>query len=337
MRPVITPEESARLDAAATLPVDVLMERAGYAVARWAATLGVGYGSRIVVLAGRGNNGGDGYVAARHLRRRGAEVVVRALGAPKRPAARRAAALAEAAGVRIEPLGVPDGEWELLVDAAFGVGFRGGLPPELVPWTELGGPVLAVDVPSGLDAATGEVVDAAFSAELTVTFHALKTGHLLGEGPDRSGRVEVVDIGLDGERPEFLLCEEADAPRPTRPRTAHKWSAGSVLVVGGSPGMVGAPVLVADAALRAGAGAVAIACPEGLQPIYETMRPGLLTVAVAPGDRFGADAGSVLGRASRYDVLVVGPGLGTVAREFVVRLLSGWPGPVVVDADALNA
>jgi len=339
MQPVITPEESARLDAESSVPVDVLMDRAGYGVARAAAEMGIGYGSRVVVLTGRGNNGGDGFVAARYLVRRGAQVEVRSLGFPRGDfsPARRAATAAVRAGVAVESLGSPDRSWDLLVDAVFGTGFHGTLPENLHPWTELALPVLAVDVPSGLDGATGRVDGPAFTATRTVTFHAPKTGHLLGEGPDRCGRLTVVDIGLAGERPELLQCEADDAPLPHRSRTAHKWSAGSVLVVGGAPGTTGAPVLAADAALRAGAGAVALACPEGLQPIYETMRPGLLTVAAAPGERFGGDADAVLRRAERFDVLALGPGLGPVPETFVSSLLARWPGPVVLDADGLNA
>ncbi len=339
MKPVITPEEAARLDAESVVPVDILMDRAGFGVARAAAEMGIGYGSNVVVLAGRGNNGGDGYVAARYLARRGAQVTVRSVGFPKGDfsPARRAATAAVRSGVVVEPLGRPDRHWDLVIDAVFGTGFHGVLPEALHPWTELPVPVLAVDVPSGLDAATGEVAGPVFTAARTVTFHALKTGQLLGEGPDRCGRIDVVDIGLAGERPEFLVAEEVDAPRPVRPRTAHKWSAGSVLVVGGAPGTTGAAVLAADGALHAGAGAVGIACAEDLQPLYAAMRPGLLTVAAGEGSRFGGDASGILAHVDRYDSLVVGPGLGPVPETFVVELLRRWSGPVVLDADGINA
>ncbi len=350
MKPVITPAESARLDAAAEEPVEVLMERAGLAVAIAAARMGAGYGTRIAVLAGPGNNGGDGYVAARHLARRGASVTVHALGYPRGDGgpARKAAVAAVAGGVRVVPLDRPAAA-DLVVDALFGAGFRGELPPAAAAWARAGRRVLAVDVPSGLDAATGEVRGAAFNAERTVTFHALKVGHLVGEGPDRSGAVEIVDIGLPpypdpphlagpGAGPELLLCEQADAPLPARARTAHKWSAGSVLVAGGSPGLTGAPLLAARAALAFGAGAVAVACPGALAGYYEVMAPGLMTVAVGDARRFEpADAADLLDQAARYDVLVLGPGLGKDMDKFVAGVVEGRSGRLVVDADGLNA
>ncbi len=350
MKPVITPAESARLDANSPVPVATLMERAGVAVAVAAAGMGAGYGRRVAVLAGPGNNGGDGYVAARHLARRGAAVAVHALGYPRGDGgpARAAALAAVDEGVRVLPLDRPQPA-DLVIDALFGAGFRGELPAGAAAWARAGGRVLAVDVPSGLDAATGEVRGAAFTAERTVTFHALKVGHLLGEGPDRSGEITVADIGLPpypdpphlagpGAGPELLLCEQEDAPLPARARTDHKWSAGAVLVVGGSPGLTGAPLLAARAALHFGAGSVAIACPGALAPLYEAMAPGLMTAAVGAGHRFDpSDLADLLERARRYDVLALGPGLGPDMDKFVAGLVEGWEGKLVVDADGLNA
>jgi NAD(P)H-hydrate epimerase len=339
MQLVITPEESGRLDAAASDPVDTLMERAGLGVALAAVRMGVGYGSRVVVLAGGGNNGGDGYVAARYLAGRGASVVVHALGEPKDPAgaAGKAAARARAAGVRIVPIGAPE-PTDLVIDALFGVGFRGTLPDVVVPWTAAAAPVLAVDVPSGLDAATGAASGPVFTASATVTFHALKPGHVLGEGPDRCGTLSIVDIGLDGGEATLRVCEAVDAPRPKRPRTAHKWSAGAVAVVGGAPGITGAPMLAARSALQMGAGSVAVICPAALQPTYAAQTIEVMTRGIGKGPRFSADAApGVLETASRFDVMVLGPGLGPGMQGFVEALLAGWGGPVVLDADGLNA
>lgn len=339
MKPVITPAESARLDEAATEPVEILMDRAGLAVALAAVEMCVGYGSRVAVLAGPGNNGGDGYVAAGYLAQRGAAVMVHALGFPKGDysASRKAAAAAVDRGVRVQELGDPEPA-DLVIDALFGSGFRGELPTEARAWATTDTPVLAVDVPSGLDGETGVASPGTFTADCTVTFHALKVGHLVGDGPDRSGRVTVADIGLHGEEPTFLLCEEEDAERPARSRTAHKWSAGSVLVVGGSPGLTGAPVLAARAALAAGAGAVAIACPGGLSAVYESVAPELMTVAVGSADRFAsADADELLERADRFDVMALGPGLGRDQEQFVEAVLARWDRRLLVDADGLNA
>ena len=161
---------------------------------------------------------------------------------------------------------------------------------------------------------------------------------MLGEGPERSGELFILDIGLGEPRPELLLCEEIDAPQPVRTRRAHKWSVGSVAVIGGSPGLTGAAMLTARSALNAGAGAVAIACPGALQPIYATMDPGVMNIGIGDGDRFeSADALTILEATVRYDVLAIGPGLGPVDSRFVETLLDGWNGPVVLDADGLNA
>jgi len=339
VKPVITPEETARLDAAAVEAAEVLMERAGLGVALAAVDMGVGYGSHVVILAGKGNNGGDGYVAARYLARRGVDVTVQALGASQDETspAGHAAARAAAAGVRINALADPVPA-DLVIDALFGVGFHGTLPDVIAPWTGTPHPVLAVDVPSGLDAASGAVAGPAFTAHRTVTFHSLKPGHLLGEGPERCGSISIVDIGLSGGNAELLLCEEVDAPRPPRLRTSHKWSAGSVAVVGGSPGLTGAAMLAATAALHGGAGSVAVVCPGALQSIYAGMSAGVMTRGVGDADRFRqGDVPATLEEASRFDVMVLGPGLGRGHEAFVDGLLTAWDKPLLIDADGINA
>ncbi|HKX74294.1 MAG TPA: NAD(P)H-hydrate dehydratase [Acidimicrobiia bacterium] len=323
MQPVISPQEAARLDDSASEPVATLMDRAGRAVARAALQMGAGYGTRVAVLAGPGNNGGDGYVAARYLARRGVDVAVRALDEPRTDVSRAAQRAALTAGLRTAPL-TDLIEADLVIDALFGGGFRRGLPDEVKSWLDSPAPVVAVDVPSGLDAGTGRVEDEAFSAQRTVTFHARKTGHVLGQGPDLCGDVEVADIGLQGGDPTYWLAEEADAPLPVRPRTAHKWSAGSVLVAGGAPGMVGAALLAGRAALHLGAGAVGVAVPAEASATAQAAAPELLHYSL---DQLP----------ERFQVLVVGPGLGPGREETVRTLLNTWRGPVVVDADALTA
>ncbi len=316
------------------------MERAGLGVALAAVRLGAGYGTRVVVLAGPGNNGGDGYVAARHLRRRGVAVEVRSLGRAKDEGpAGRAAAAAAGAGVPIRPLGEPE-PCDLIVDALFGAGFRGALEGPAAAWVEHPAPVVSVDLPSGMSGTDGTVEGAAFTAARTVTFHALKAGHLLGEGPDRCGVIEVVDIGLVGGDPVLRLCEDEDAMLPGRARTAHKWSAGAVLVVGGSAGLLGAPVLAARAALRFGAGYVRLAVPGALRDAAASVDPSLTTVAVGAGDTLSAeDTRAVLEGAERFDVLALGPGLGTGdgPSGLVGALLERWDRPLVLDADGITA
>lgn len=340
MKPVITPEEAARLDRVGPDPVEILMERAGWAVEIAAARMGAGYGSRVAVLVGPGNNGGDGYVAAGLLRRRGAAVVVHRLRAAKTQAAGWALRRAVNAGVEIKEMSAPSPGIDLVVDAVFGGGYRGQCPPALAAWMEYPAPVLAVDFPSGLDPATGRVGSGAFSAERTVTFQALKTGHLLGEGPDRCGEIKVADIGLSGLRPAMLLAEESDCPRPERHRTAHKWTAGSVIVAGGSRGMTGAALLAAGSALHAGAGAVELMVPGGCQSLVAAAAPELLTSGFGDGQHFQASqVEDCLERAARFDVMVIGPGLGRAGetREWGRRVIEQWEGPLVVDADALWA
>ena len=323
MRPVITPSEAGRLDQSSTLPIDVLMERAGRAVALTAAGMGARYGTKVTVLAGPGNNGGDGYVAARLLRERGAGVEVLALADPGTEPARNARTKAQAAGVPIFSLRSPY-RTDLVIDALFGGGSRSGLPDAVNDWIDSSPAVLAVDVPTGLDPASGAVPEKAFRATRTVTFHALKVGHVIGSGPDLCGDLTVADIGLQGGDPELLVTEEVDAPRPVRSRTAHKWSAGSVLIVGGGPGMTGAAVLAGKAALGFGAGAVGLAVPEEAADVAAAAAPELLHYSIDD-------------LPMRYDVLVIGPGLGTERADLAAKILSTWQGPMVIDADALAA
>jgi hydroxyethylthiazole kinase-like uncharacterized protein yjeF len=339
MRLVITPEESARLDAGAAEPTSVLMERAGLAVALAAVRMGARYGRRVLALAGPGNNGGDAFVAARYLKRRGVDVEVRSLGYPKGEdsPARMAAAAAIAVGVPVAPLGEPE-PCDLVIDGLFGAGFRGELSGFAAAWAGDLTPVLAVDLPSGLHGDDGTVVGTAFTASRTVTFHALKVGHLFGEGPDRCGVVEVADIGLRGGQGELWLCEDEDAPVPPRSRTDHKWSAGAVLVVGGSPGISGAAALAARSALSFGAGYVRVACPAGLATGLAGVDLSLTTVGIGTGERFAAsDAAAVLEAGARFDVMALGPGLGDGQGEFVSALLAGWDRPLVLDADGIGA
>ena len=326
----------------ATTDPRTLLDRAGLAVALQAVALGAGYGRRMAVLAGPGNNGGDGYVAARHLAGRGVAVDVYPLAEPRTDPAIWARDLAVREGVRIH-------DWsqtrpaDLVIDALFGAGFR-GRPPDLSAWTQprsgagAGIPWLAVDVPSGLDATTGEAAPGTPSAQVTVTFHGYRVGHLIGSGPDRCGEVVVAGIGLPDVEPEMWLCEERDAPLPVRSRTAHKWSAGSVLVVGGSGGLDGAATLTARSALRAGAGAVMIACPPTVEE--KVRAPEIMTRAIGSGSSLSpTDLPEVLALVERFDVVIIGPGLGssTDLGGFVTGLLQGWRGPLVADADALNA
>jgi NAD(P)H-hydrate epimerase len=219
--PILTAAEMAAVDADAKEPVEVLIERAGHAVARRVlAMLGGSYGRRVVVVAGKGNNGADGRSAARRLARRGVHVVViAAAAAPERlPRA------------------------DLVIDAAYGTGFRGDYrAPD--PGAAL---VLAVDIPSGVNGDTGVACDGAVRADATVTFAALKPGLLLNDGPDLAGEIELVDIGLAGDETaaRWVTARLLELV-PRKQAQDTKFSSGSVLVVGGSRGMSGAVALAA--------------------------------------------------------------------------------------------
>lgn len=312
---VITPERMRAIDEAAPETVDVLVDRAGSAVARTALRMmGGGYGRRVVVLAGPGNNGADGRVAATRLRERGVAVTVHdALAMP--PVLRHA---------------------DLVVDAAFGSGFRGEWRP---PRIDGDAAVLAVDVPTGLDSRTGEADRRTWRADATVTFAAPRPGHLLGRGPELCGDLAVADIGLDTTPPpdqhpseQMFVVEEHDVAAwlPQRARGDHKWSS-AVRVVAGSPGMTGAAHLVAAAAQRAGAGMVALSSPgiEASAPVEVVDR------RLPPFDW----AGPVLDDLYRFHALVIGPGLGR--QEYtvpsVVQTVTDALVPVVVDGDGLFA
>jgi ADP-dependent NAD(P)H-hydrate dehydratase / NAD(P)H-hydrate epimerase len=322
MKPILTAEEYRRVDQAFTGDMDQAMDRAGFAVALAAARLGAGYGKRVVVLAGPGNNGGDGYVAARYLKGRGTAVEVHALTDPRSPEATRAAVLARERGVPIRGLAAVSGA-DLVIDALFGGGARGGLPREVMAWMSTPAPVLAVDYPTGLDPSSGDVEDRAFRAVETVTFGTLKTGHVRGQGPDHCGVVTVADIGIEGGEASMWLAEEEDAPRPPRPRRAHKWSAGSVLVAGGSTGMVGASVLAARSALHFGAGSVAVSSPRA--DLVTAAAPEVLTMSFEEAEE----------RLDRFDVVIVGPGLDESDRDAVFPIL-GKASRVLLDAGGLD-
>ncbi len=321
MLPVLTTAESGRLDRDAADRIDQLMEFAGWAVAGAAIGLGARYGSRVSVLAGPGNNGGDGWVAAVRLAGRGCLVTVHPLAEPKTDVATRARRRALDAGVCVAGLS-EDTSPDFVIDALFGSGISRELPGEVQPWLDLDVPVIAAHVPSGLDPDTGATTGRAFHADATVAFHALSPGHLLGDGPDLCGRVLVADIGLEGGHPVMEVVTDSDAVLPTRSRTAHKWAAGSVLVVGGSPGMIGAAVMAAKSALRFGAGAVGLAVPDALSDVAAVLAPEVLSYRQddLPG---------------RFDVVVAGPGMSeySSALERVLR----HEGPVVLDADALGS
>ncbi len=307
---------------------------------------------RVVVVVGKGNNGGDGLVVARLLRESGREVDVLLLSDAEElrgdahanlerlpePAARpfEEAALRGAAGV---------------VDAILGTGFEGeprdAARAAIAAINAAAGPALvfACDVPSGVDASTGEVAGSAVHAQVTVTFHAAKPGLWISPGKTHAGETVVIDIGIpDGApvRPSAGLIEAAvlDAV-PHRAHDSTKFAAGSVLVCGGSTGLTGAPSMAAESAMRAGAGYVTTLVPASLNLVFEVRLLEAMSVPLPDKDGGLTPAAfdPVMERAGRADALVLGPGLGRAPRtvKLARRLARRIAIPLLLDADGLNA
>lgn len=360
---LVTAEEMRAVDRAAIagcgIPGLVLMDRAGAAVARAALALR-GPGGRVVAFCGGGNNGGDGYAAARALVEAGVDARAVAVTDPAalRGDARAAFEAARAAGV---PVGSGDelralraGPGDVLLDALFGTGLArpaAGLHAvaiaRLAELRAQGARVLAVDVPSGLSADTGRPLGPAVHADRTVTFAFLKRGLVLHPGPEHAGEVEVADIGIPAQAAaavpvgcELLAEDEARALVPARSPEAHKGDAGRVLVVAGSPGKSGAAHLALSGALRGGAGLVTLAARPEVLPFALAGRPEAMSVAVPGAGPLGAsDVEPLAAAAEGVDAVVVGPGIprGPETAAALRAFLARAGKPAVLDADALNA
>jgi len=297
LEPLYTAEEMRAAEAGHD--VDAMMQRAGAAVAEELMRR-FPDARRIALHAGGGANGGDGRIAAEILRAQGRELV------DERP--------------------------EVVIDALLGTGMKGAPREETARLIEeidaAGVPVLAVDIPSGVNASTGEVAGVAVNADVTVTMHGPKVGLAVAPGRFLAGEVAVADIGLEPAETEHrLVAREILAEVPRRSPRDNKYTAGHVLVVGGSRGLTGAPALAARAALRADVGYVTIAAPAESLPVLETL---VLEAVKRPLD-------DVFEAAAKAKALAVGPGLGREeeARALVRRLLAEVELPAVVDADAL--
>ncbi len=338
------------------IPSLLLMENAGRAVAQRALSLLEAGRGPVVVLCGKGNNGGDGFVAARHLWNRGLPVRCFLAGAREevRGDARVMLDLLGPLGLPVEPFGedtaLPGAA--LVVDALLGTGFRGtplgAIGAAIRAANASGAPVLAVDVPSGLDADTGRPAEPCVRAAETVTFGLPKLGLIQYPGRELAGRLTVAEISLPRPLLESLAppVEWTGPGRaaplwPARSRGAHKGDAGRLFVLAGSPGMTGAAVLACEASLRAGAGLVTLGIAASLNPILEVKLTEAMTLPLPEtgGGHPGlAAADTVLEWAARSDAVAVGPGLGRgpETAELLRTLVAGCRAPLVVDADGLN-
>ena len=311
-------------DAAAALPAHTLMQRAGLAVARLALAIAP-HARTIWIACGPGNNGGDGLEAAMHLHQWGKGVAVTWLGdAAKAPADARASwQRARDAGVPFAD--APPAQWDLGIDALLGIGAARAPEGRMAEWAQRlnagGAPVLAVDIPSGMNADTGN--GAFVRADHTVTLLALKPGLFTGGGRDAAGQVwfDAIGVGAPSAAPTaFLSPAPESAPRP---HASHKGSYGDVAVIGGAPGMTGAALLAGTAALHAGAGRVFVGLLDGGSLPVDPSQPDLMLRAWDTLDL-------------SHMAVACGCGGGDAVRAVLPKVLSA-AGALVLDADALNA
>lgn len=364
--PVYTSAQMRRTDAAAIkgvgIPGVVLMERAGMAVAEHLLEHFCEHHC-FLVLAGKGNNGGDGFVAARHLWESGAEVRVFAAAAAKEYKGDSLVNLRILGKLGVEVFHAPSAAVLkralstdcIIVDAIFGTGFSGeprGKAAEMIKTAALavrmnGTPVVAVDIASGVNASTGEAGRTSLPANTTVTFHSPKVGHFVSPGSFLSGDIILADIGipqeLSADADHFLADgDEVALLVPPKMDYDNKFSVGRVLVAGGSTGLTGAACLASQAALRAGAGVVTAAVPASLNPVFEQKLLEVMTLPLADtgsGNLSEKALDRLLAAADGFGCVALGPGLGrdhetaALVRKFLARSAA----PVVLDADGLNA
>lgn len=367
---LVTAKEMKALDVQAqndyAMPGILLMDNAAQAVAEAVhEALTALEGERVVIFCGGGNNGGDGLGAARWLQSYGvsvrAFVVGAALDAVQGDAAVELAMFTKAGG-RVEALSTED-DWvlaelaaskaDVLVDALLGTGFHGELEGDVLRACELLNKsekyILAVDIPTGVNADNGAVCEQAVRADHTVTMGLVKTGLLLYPGREYCGDIELADISMpvklveEYQSDKYRLTDEIVRELlPLRKANAHKGDAGRVVICAGSPGYTGAAALASDAAVKAGAGLVSLYTPLSSRDVLaikltEVMVHGLLERM--PGILGGGAASDVASSAEAADVLAIGPGLGTSesTQEAVRTILQKITTPVVIDADALTA
>lgn len=326
-----------------------LMERAGAGLARLIAD--VASDGVVAIVCGGGNNGGDGYVAARLLRQAGRDVRVLTTTDPARLRGDAAANRDRLPGDPPRPFAAEAlDDAAVIVDAVLGTGFTGApradVAAAIAAMNAAAAPVVAVDVPSGVDASTGAIEGEAVEAVATATFAAAKAGLWIQPGKARAGQVVVVDIGIPPGAPVRptmgLIGDGAMDAYPSRGAESTKFESGHVLVAGGSRGLTGAVCLAATAAMRAGAGYVTACVPASLNDIFEIKLTEAMTAPLpeAGGAHVEPGADGVLDRArQRGGALVLGPGLGRSAGAlaFARRVAREAEVPLVLDADGLNA
>jgi hydroxyethylthiazole kinase-like uncharacterized protein yjeF len=335
--PVYLTADMRAIESAAAPNPPPLMERAGLAAAEVARDVSGGTGKPVLVFAGPGNNGGDAFVLARHLKQWFFNVTVLFAGDEKKLAADARAALGawRTAGGTITQSLPASQQWGLVVDGIFGIGLERDVTGRYAEWIDfvnrLGAPVLALDVPSGLHSDTGRVMGSAIRATHTVTFIAFKPGLLTLDGPDHCGEIHLRDLGLDTQqlrpaRGHLIGREVLAGVLGPRMQNSHKGDYGSVGIIGGDHGMVGAALLAARAALKSGTGRVYVGLLARDAPLLDAEQPELML----------RNADELL-KLANLTCLAVGPGLGqTPDAAFYLEWALESPLPLVLDADGLN-
>ncbi|MFH1976174.1 MAG: NAD(P)H-hydrate dehydratase [Pseudomonadota bacterium] len=364
---IVTADEMREMDKATIdfgLPGRILMENAGRGAAQTLISRFADIaGKKVGVLAGRGNNGGDGFVIARCLVRKGIDVIVYLLSKASLVKGDALANLEMLYPLGIPVIEIPDGKTfhsnrvsmrhrDIWVDAIFGTGLKsdvGGYIKDVMIFINgLKKHVLAVDIPSGIDSETGQVRGECIRACATTTFGYAKTGHYLYPGADYSGEIEIIDIGIPtliadriSPKQHLLSNEIIGSYLKPRDKDAHKGSAGHLFIVSGSPGKTGAAVMTATAAMRAGAGLVTIGVPKSLNPVIESMVLEAMTCPLpenSEGFLSESSFDAIMHNLAGKKCLAMGPGLGTdpSTKNLVMKILRELKIPVVLDADGLN-
>ncbi|MCF7857780.1 MAG: NAD(P)H-hydrate dehydratase [Candidatus Cloacimonetes bacterium] len=327
-----------------------LMENAGKGCSEFINDL-LKYESKIALFCGSGNNGGDGFVIARYLKKWDYKPEIFLLG--------NSAKMSHVTKLNYEKcleLDIPVtklidaiadlSKFELIIDAIFGIGLKGqikGFTSEVIKKINSSGkPLVSIDIASGIDADTGQTEHSVI-ADFTLTMAAIKYGHLLGKGRENSGEVLVIDIGVPSNvflkfSQKAQLATAENVMFPSRNKFSHKGDYGKVGIIAGSPGFTGAAILASKAALRSGAGTITLFHPAGLETIFETQLLEVMTFAFRSFPLDTKDKENFLNKINSLDVLLIGPGLGTSKEkvELLNFILSNWTKPLVLDADALN-
>lgn len=320
---------------------------------------------RVAIVSGKGNNGGDGFVIARYLRNRGISVMVFLLTDPKNLRGDAETNYYIFHRMKGEVIPLPSSKEyhkvrkelekaDLIIDAIFGTGLdsevRGYYREAIEHLNTLQKPIIAVDIPSGLDANTGKPLGIAIRASLTITFGLPKVGHLIAQGPEYVGRLKIIDIGIpkvlvEEEKIQTHIIEDEEIKTylsiPRRPDT-HKGDYGHLLVIAGSVGKTGAAAMACEAAMRVGAGLVTLAIPKSLNPIMEVKLTEVMTEPLpeTPKQTLSLRAfNSLLRLCENKKAVIIGPGMGTIkeTQTLLIKLIKALNIPIIIDADGINA